>query len=298
MPQLPGGRHVAINTTPLSALLGDAGNPGNVHKIMAIAAFKDLDAYIEVLFLVPAIAPAAQLPAPELRSGSMPCPPGLVLVDSGYRLSDWSELTQDWDEPDKTAFRDFLNGPAAALFAESMIEVRRTQEAMRVSPKFMTRLLTASCDCGCHPAQEGGWDASDVGSPEWDDYDLMAALGQMSALFSEGRLSAEDWRPEARLKAFWAIAREEIPQLVDWPLADKPVRSCAVQARAEGWLEPLDESNRRWVHEQGVIECVSLWNALGDGLRAMAPQPYGIIELVVVSPEANGCFEAPQPGNP
>jgi hypothetical protein len=47
MPQLPGGRHVAINATPLAALLDDANNPVNAQKIMAINSPHDLEAYIE-----------------------------------------------------------------------------------------------------------------------------------------------------------------------------------------------------------------------------------------------------------
>jgi len=54
----------------------------------------------------------------------------------------------------------------------------------------------------------------------------------------------------------------------------------------------MNPSKRDWLHVNGISVCIQLWNTYGDRLRSAIPQPYGIIELVVVSPGANRYFEA------
>ena len=51
MPQLPSGKHVAINSAPLHDLLAHADHFGNVHKILEIRTQTDMRRYIEVYFL-------------------------------------------------------------------------------------------------------------------------------------------------------------------------------------------------------------------------------------------------------
>ena len=295
MPQLPSGRHVAININPLVALLREAENIGNVHKIMAIKTLADLDPYIEVIYLVPG-ADSEGSSDRDFRSDSLPVPPGLVQADSGYRVSDWDQLTADWSEADKTSFRQFLEGRGALLLQKGLDVALDVKKLLRNASSPAIRILAGWCDAGCHPSQEEGWAESDVGSPEWDDYDVLAALGQMVGLFRQQSISSGNWQVEARLQAFWNIVVTQIPQAEGWPKTDLPVRECASEARDGRWLKAIDEEKRKWFHEQGVVECVSLWNSLGDGFRASAPQPYGIIELVVISPEANRFFESAPAG--
>jgi len=40
-----------------------------------------------------------------------------------------------------------------------------------------------------------------------------------------------------------------------------------------------------------TLDAVNPWNRYGDGFHADFPRQYGIIELVVVSPTTNACFE-------
>jgi hypothetical protein len=291
MPQLPSGRHVAITLNPLAALLDEADNLGNVHKIMAIKTLADLDPYIEVVFLLPEEEVVGSSES-EFLSDSLPRPPGFVSVDSGFHVSEWDKMTVDWSEADKTSFRKFLEGRAAPLLQQGLDAARNAQKLLHQVPSPVTRILVGWCDAGCHPSQEEGWAESDVGSPEWDDYDVLAALGQMAGLFRQQSISSENWQVEARLQAFWNLVVTHIPHADGWPKTDLPVRKCASEAREGHWLEAIDEGSRKWFHEQGVVECVSLWNSLGDGFRASAPQPYGIIELVVISPEANRFFDS------
>jgi len=51
MPQLPSGRHVAIQATPLAELLNHANEPANVHKILAIDSVYKFLTYFEIQLL-------------------------------------------------------------------------------------------------------------------------------------------------------------------------------------------------------------------------------------------------------
>jgi hypothetical protein len=296
MPQLPSGRHIAITLNPLAALLDEADNSGNVHKIMAIKTLADLEPYIEVVYLLPEEEVVGSSES-KFLSDSLPRPPGFVSVDSGFHVSEWDRMTADWSEADQASFREFLEGRAAPLLQQGLDAARNAQKLLRQAPSPVTRILAGWCDAGCHPSQEEGRGESDVGSPEWDDYDVLAALGQMVGLFRQQSISSGNWQVEARLQAFWNLVVTHIPHADGWPKTDLPVRKCASEAREGHWLEAIDEGSRKWFHEQGVVECVSLWSSLGDGFRASAPQPYGIIELVVISPEANRFFESAPAGN-
>lgn len=290
MPKLSSGLQVGLDPRPLSELLKEAPIPWNIHKVMAINSALDLYPYIDVILFAPegeANANGAKL---EFADGSLPPPLGLVPVSSGYRLSQWRELARQWSEEDKAEFDSFLSGRATLLFDDGMVMTRKIQELLRNTDDFNTRLLFGWWDAGCHPAQEEGWAESDVGNPTWDDYDVLAALGQVHAAAKNDPDFSES-QPIMRLTAFWGLCSRMIPELPGYPDAVAPVRSVAEEARREGWLERLSESDRSWLHKQSVAECVCLWDVLGDDLRRRFPQPYGIVELVIVSGEANEYFD-------
>lgn len=286
MPQLPSGRQVAINPIDLDDLVKNAENPANVHHLMAIKSEADLFPYIAVLYLLPEAEAHGRALDLEFRSDALPRPPGLVIVPSGFHLSDWDALTAEWTDEDIVAFRQFLETRAQPTITGWLECIRNAQRALSQSASPTIRILVAWWQAGIHPAQEEGWAASDVGSPDWDDCDLLAAIGQLVQAI-ENDSSAHDWRIGARLNAFWHIVRQQIPEVAGWSLAGRSVRTCAEEARSGGWLVHASERDRGWVHEQGIIECVCAWNSLGEHLREIAPQANGIIELVALSPEAS-----------
>jgi hypothetical protein len=290
MPQLPSGRHVALMPKPLDDLLKEGRLPGNIHKVLAIQTEADVFRYVDVLYLVPESEAGSQEGVLGLHAGSLPVPPGMAFIPAGFRLAEWEKHAAGWNAEDRAAFREFLAGRCAPVLREYLDTVRTGQARLREADDPLTRILVGWWDAGCHPAQEEGWNASDVGSPDWDDCDLLAALGQARALLPAHKEFASHWQAQARLDAFWNICRRELPLADGWPAADRSVRECAAEARGAGWLEGIDAGKRNWLHDQAVAECVALWSALGDGFRAALPQPYGIVELVVVSPEANRCF--------
>lgn len=292
MPQLPGGRHVAINATPLAALLDDANNPVNAQKIMAINSPHDLEAYIEVIFLMPEAEAADRGFDTEFINNSLPRPPGLFAVRSGFCLSDWPVLTRDWNDEDKVAFREFIDGRGAETFDRCMAEVGIAQDAMRNASEMTAKILAAWMAAGCHPAQEEGWAESDPGSTDWDSYDMLAALGQLADLLpNHPEKVAQLGSAHDRLQGMWQTFRTNYPIPPGWPEADTDVRVCAEEARTAGWLEDQPADKQQWLHNQCVIECVNLWDAYGEGFMKDFPRQYGIIELVTLSPDANACFE-------
>ena len=296
MPQLPSGRQIALMPTPLDNLLKEGRHFGNIHKVLAIKNEDDLARYIDVLYLAPEREVGSQEGVLDLHADSLPVPPQMAFVPAGYRLSEWEQHAVGWSEEDRAAFRDFLAGRCVPVLREWLDTVRAGQAKLREADDPLTRLLVAWWDAECHPAQDEDWDASDVGFPEWDDYDMLAALAQACIRLSQYPKFSGQWQAAARLQAFWNICRQELPQIDRMLEATVPVRQCASEMRRAGLLDALANDKRQWLHDQAVVECVQLWNALGEELRPSTPQPYGIIELVVVSPAASPYFEMQSKG--
>ena len=53
----------------------------------------------------------------------------------------------------------------------------------------------------------------------------------------------------------------------------------------------MPASARSTLHRQCVHECVTLWDHLGEQLDQDFPEPASVINLVVVSPNANESFD-------
>lgn len=294
MPQLPSGRHVGIDPAPLHDLLQNAEHFGNVHKVLAIKTTNDVLDYVEVVFLVPAADAGTANNELHLGEGSLPAPPGMVCISSGSRLANWEAEFREWPEDDKRTFRELLESRAAPTLQGYLAVVENVQAQLRASPDFLTKVLSAWWDHGLHPAQEVGWDESDVGYPEWDDYDMLAALGQACSVLPENQEIMELGQdPLWMLQAYWNMVRSHVTLKPDsWPDPGKPVRACSGEARQNAWLDRLTGSERDWLRKNGISICVTLWNAYGENLKTAVPQAYGIIELVVVSEDANRFFPA------
>ena len=293
MPQLPSGRQVAIQLHPLDDLLSNAGAPDSVHRIMAIKDVESLAHYVQIIFLVPDTSNGEGSLAVKFDRESLPRPVGLVAEDSGYTLAQFSELSIGWPDEDKIAFQAFLDDRCQDLFAVGLREVERIKQWLLDESGMPARWLAHCYQAGCHPCQEDGWDESWVGSPEWDTYDMLAALGQLSILLPQQPTHVVTRLGFAldRLQGVWRSLQMNFPIPRDWPSLESDARECADSARLLGWLADVSEDRQHWLRQQCIIECVNLWNAYGDGFQADFPKQYGIIERVVVSPEADTCFE-------
>lgn len=293
MPQLPSGRQVAISPAPLVALLDAANQPGNIHKILAIQSAQDLEQYIDVLFFIAEDETCEPVMQVAYRDEALPRPPGMVPVSSGHTLAAWGALTANWSDEDKVAMHDFLDTRAAPALNEYLEAVTKVQTHLRGADDFLTKTLTLWWDAGIHPAQEEGWDESDVGGPQWDTYDLIAALGQVAVQFHcQPELIEQFGSANDLLFSYWNLVQQILTLPPHWPNSSQPIRECANQARECGFLDAVTDTDRQWLRDQGISIAISVWNILGDAFQARFPQPYVIIELVVVSPDANKYFSA------
>ncbi|MDI1269472.1 MAG: hypothetical protein PSV40_10295 [Polaromonas sp.] len=289
MPMLPSGRQVAIQINIRDELLNDADSPLKVQKVLAIRAQADIYPYTDVLWLVPKAPVGPEQKDSDFLEKSLPRPPGLEAVSSGYRLSQHEKFSADWSDEDKKVFWEFIHVRAAHLFEEALSLTTAAQELLRTRSDGTTKLMVAWWDAGVHPAQEGA--PVEVGElPVWDTYDMLAAMGQILNQLKRTQLTDRLLDNRMRLTALWSIYEVDVPQLKNWPDPADASRLVAQQARDGQWLEAMPPSVRSTLHRQCVHECVTLWDHLGEQLDQDFPEPAKIINLVVVSPEANASF--------
>lgn len=288
MPQLPSGRHVAIDPYRLAALLDDASNPANIHKILAIDSLSKMMNWFEVVYFVTPEEANGDGVETELGAGSLTPPPGLVALRTGCPLSRWEALAVDWSEEDRAAMRSFLTEPRIEDYMEHRLSVvRQQQQNLLSSDKFTVRLLAGWWMAGIHPAQEEDWDETwgQEESTEWDTYDMLAALGNIVAYVST---HPETYHAHGnafdRATGMWQTLSGHHPflQAFDPELA---VRGVARAWREAGHLKSTPPDKQEWLHDQMVIECVNLWNIAGPTLERCCPMAYAIITLVTISPE-------------
>lgn len=281
MPMLPSGRQVAITLTPLANMIAHVADGDNLKRILAIEKPEGLYPYTEVNYLqTPESSQGVGLQRPFIPE-SLPRPENMIQVSSGLRVSDWEELTADWTEPDKAAFREFLEGRAMVLFNNGIAEVARVREASeRLERERWDAALRVMRDF----EQEEWLDGID--SPEWDDYDMLAAIGLIVATLLT-RPDLHDRHPAAfdRVIGMWSVLAGHHDFLRQPIAPGRTAKELARQWRDLGDLDALDDDRKLWLHSQLVIDCVNLWNHAGDSLKVACPGAYGIITLVSLSHE-------------
>jgi len=281
MPMLPSGRQVAISLIPLSDMIAHVADGVNLQRILAVDNPEGLYPYTEVNFLqIPESPQDTGLQMPFVP-GSLPRPENMVLVSSGLRVSDWEKLTANWVEADKEAFREFLEGRAMVLFNNGMAEVARVRDAKE---RLERERWDAVSSVMRNLEQEEWLDGID--SPEWDDYDMLAAIGLVVATLST-RPDLHDRHPAAfdRAVGMWSVLAGHHDFLRQPIAPGRMAKELARQWRDLGTLDVLDDDRKDWLHRQLVIECVNLWNHAGDSLEVACPGAYGIITLVSLSHE-------------
>jgi len=290
MPMLPSGRHVAINRAPLQSLLDGEQGLSSVHLVLAIKEKVDIYPYTELILLLPEAQATQQQIELSFLNESLPRPPGLIPVQSGFRLNQADVFSADWSQEDKAAFWEFIQVRAAHLFVEALERVADFQHFLRKETDGATRLLVTWWDAGVHPAQTGVIQ-SEIQLPPWDDYDMLAAIGQMRGHMETMQLTGSLLDDQMRVSAFWSIYVLDVLALQDWPDLALPTRTVAEQARTGRWLETMSPTHRDTMHRQCVSDCVALWDHFGPALETDFPEPYEIFNLVVISPEGGEYFK-------
>lgn len=289
MPMLPSGRHVAVIRDALNELLNNAVEVTHVHRVLAIQDEADTHLYTDLVWLLPEGQASQEQIDAAFLNGSMPRPPGLVPVKSGYRLSQFAEFAATWSDEDKAAFWEFINVRAAHLFAQSLELTVKVQNILRTQSVGTTKLLVAWWDAGVHPAQDKGH-AQHGELPVWDDYDMLAAIGQMRSHMKTMQLTGSLLDDQMRQTAIWSLYSQMVPQLRHWPDLTVPTRVAAQEGRAGCWLDSITATDRATMHRQCVSECAALWDHFGPSLETDFPEPFEIFNLVVISPEGGEYF--------
>jgi hypothetical protein len=281
MPMLPSGRQVAITLAPLADIIAHVADGDNLKRILNIENPEGLYPYTEVNYLqMPECFGDTGLQTPFVQ-GSLPRPENMVVVSSGLRVSDWDTLTADWTEADKASFREFIEGRAMTLFNNGMAEVARVRDAKeRLERERWDAVLSVMRNL----EQEEWLDGID--SPEWDDYDMLAAIGLIVATISTkpdiyGRHPA----PFDRATGMWSMLAGHYDFLGQSITLSQKAKELAQKWRDRGDLDAVVDDRRIWLHNQLVIECVNLWNHTGETLERLCPGAYGILTLVSLSPE-------------
>jgi len=148
MPMLPSGRHVGLSARPLVELLDHARHGDNAAKVMGLKVWNDLYPWLEVLVFLP-VGPPGTPPSPR-ADASLPAPPGLIAVHTGYRLADWQTCAALWSEADRKGMAAFLDGRAREHFALYLEQIRGVQEKLKAATGTTVVQL---------PAQQEGGDA-------------------------------------------------------------------------------------------------------------------------------------------
>jgi hypothetical protein len=281
MPQLPSGRHVAIDPTPFLELAKDIDNPFNAHKIMAIQSWPDLWPWLELQILVPE-ADASEEDRRRAAEQKPLGPPGLIATYPGTRLDKWRAFTTGWSEADIQAIQDLLDHRAKKHFQKHLDHAKQLQAVLLENPDTLAEVLAHLWKAECHPLQTE--EPIDPALLQWDTYDLLAALGRVK-LMNDPDLRARHSLTFTRLEGLWAFMGQLCPALTEKRGTGEP-RALAAQWRKEGWLTALPEDKQGWLRQQAVIECLNLWEHLEDDLAEAGPEATNLIELAALSPEA------------
>jgi hypothetical protein len=291
MPQLPSGRNVAIHLNLLNILLTAADRPDNVHQVMGLTTIESLKPYASVIYLVPESECQEEVLEISFRDDALPRPSGYVTIESGYSLDQFDVFSSDWSDEDKQSFQEFISSRGLPLFQSGLKAVDQVRQWLLNEAEPTLRILAHWHVAGIHPCQTEGWAESNPGKTEWDSYDLLATLGYL-----EGAIRLHPHRERLglaydRLQGIWYSICKNFKIPDGWPDLRQTTRENANFGRSEAWLTHFSDSKTNWLHQQCIIECINLWNDYGEGFQKDFPQQYGIIELVVASPEANQYFE-------
>lgn len=153
MPQLPSGRHVALEPQPLNQLIDDVVNERAVAiwPLLAIASPNDCINHFELVYM----EPTGDGDTPSLATGSVPLDAALRKVHTGLTLGDVLADTSDWSREDKEFFCEFLSSERVQAFlAHHFDHVQEVQAELREHGSSLQKWEAQTWAAGCHPLQD------------------------------------------------------------------------------------------------------------------------------------------------
>ena len=152
MPQLPSGRHIALDPAPLDKLIRQAENGALVHQLMAIKSAEDAFSHIGVSYFRQRALGSDE---PDMAPDSARQPDDLEPYPSGFNLVTIQHELARWSTEDRVAFLAFLRESRVATFLESLLRaIKSVQADLLDAPSTLPGLLATWWQLGIHPLQE------------------------------------------------------------------------------------------------------------------------------------------------
>ena len=152
MPQLPSGKHFALDPSPLQKIISDAYDGLKAHELMAIENIEQLFSHINIMYFRPAKEARDNLP---LAKFSIVPPDDLEPYFSGFNLISIKDEFDSWCHEDQKAFAEFLNEKRTNSYLEGLLEtVKEYQDQLTENPSTLQGMLALWWKLGIHPLQE------------------------------------------------------------------------------------------------------------------------------------------------
>lgn len=156
MPQLPSGRYVALQATPLFKLIEDAyREDAIITRLLRIERVEHLFPYVDVLYFLDVDGVHGDASAP----GSNPLPHGLQQYPSGFTLATIAEEMKRWQASDRSAFEDMLGEDRTRSYLEALLaNVAAIRKDLFAHAPFLPALQSGLWQTKVHPLQTGETD--------------------------------------------------------------------------------------------------------------------------------------------
>lgn len=158
MPQLPSGRHFALDPAPLAELVRQVQQGKFVHALMALKTQEDAFGHIGVLYFRPRSGPGGV----SVFADQSGIPPDqLEHYPSGFNLVTIQHELARWSADDRNAFLAFLREKRVHEYLEGLLEaIREAQGRLLDNPSTLPGLLATWWALGVHPLQDEAGDTS------------------------------------------------------------------------------------------------------------------------------------------
>ena len=152
MAQLPSGRHIAIQATPLFALIEAVCLPNAIiTRLLEIEMVADLRPYIDVMFFHDSVETSTQ----EIAPGGKPLPSGIEPYVSGYTLATIGPVSTEWPVDDQDAFAEYLaSEPVQGFLVALLNKVSQAKHRLGREGDAIQRMQALMWETGCHPLQD------------------------------------------------------------------------------------------------------------------------------------------------
>ncbi len=150
MPQLPSGKHFAINDYELQEMFRKLAGGFRVHELMAIEKPADLLPYLNVLYFKPTDDAVTH----DYHEKSAKIPDGWQPYQSGFTVVTIRKELKKWPVEDQRAFAEFLTGEFCQGYLQSMLQnVEMIKAALLEAGPHVARVQAWWWKLGIHPLQ-------------------------------------------------------------------------------------------------------------------------------------------------